>query len=265
MNDYLEITYETGIFGLLLILLLLTYGLYKNRLKDSTETSILIFLGVISMFSSIITNAFFWFAASIAIVKLYDTKSIGTFNKLPILQKLSGGILLVTAIFLMIYATLRINAFYHLKQLNPKTLSQTDIQSTNKRFKIIENNGIAAFWHGLILVDLYKKKPKGLRKMLTGLQKHKTPSNTRKLALYYAFNKQPKKAEQLLKFNVGNQPFRFQPRYDLAKLQIHLKKYSEAKKNLKDLINLPEKIPSPKVDSLKHLASLKLQKLTHIK
>ncbi len=257
MNDYLETLYEIGLVGFVLSLLILIQ-LFKRITSYDTYVYCGVFIVVICLvagaFTTLLVNAFFVMTVLMALflipVDYLDATSKKVYRYKPLL--------LLTALVFITIGGLKIYGFYWLESQQSNTTKT--VKSSDWEFwtKIVADNGHAQFVYASELHKTYNQKTRALRVMEQAVMKNKKPDNIRKLALYYAHSGNLKKAEDLLRFNIGNEPFLFEPRHDLAVIYQKTGQHKKYIQILKTIIDFPEKVPSKKVTELKNDAKKRL-------
>lgn len=263
MNDYLELIYEIGLIGLFLLVVLLIQ--ISKKIMLNTEASytgflILIFYMICGLFTTMVTNSFFMLLILISLFLLMDkdyvkgNTSENIFNRYKLFT-------LCASLLLFMIGILKIYAFHWEKAQLEKGANTAKSSDWKFWTNVLANNGNYEFVYGIVLHDTYQRKKEAMAIMEKGVMKNKKTENIRNLALYYGHNGNLKKAEDLLKFNIGNEPFLFKPRLDLA---VIYQKTNQKKKYiymLKEIIELPVKIPSEKVTEIKNEAKKRLFEL----
>jgi len=161
---------------------------------------------------------------------------------------------IVIAICSIYVATIKITAERELKtyfeapqkQYNPKELEQL--------FLKVNHQGYSKFHLGR---NLYRQKhiKKGLAYMDKAIQELPLPSFCNELTQYYLKQNNYSRAEELLRFSIGNEPFRFKPKMDLAHLYELTLQHKKAFDLYTKVQNLPIKIPSKTADNYKQIAA----------
>ncbi len=108
--------------------------------------------------------------------------------------------------------------------------------------------------YGSLLYNQFNDKKEAITYLKKGVSANKAPKKIRQLASVFLNEKEYKRSEALLKFNIGNEPYRLQPRVDLAKFYLFQKNSIEAKKWIQSIIDTPIKVPSKKANDIKKWA-----------
>ncbi|MDO5969246.1 O-antigen ligase family protein [Flavivirga aquimarina] len=256
MNDYLQITYETGFIGLLLLLLIFTTIFLKKSNSDYAILGILIFyfMLIVALFSSVHRHNNLVIYGIIGFI-LSQHKICFAEKKLKTKHyKLLETLFVLLFVILITIGSLRIYAkkFIITNYKNKENISEISIENWRKWTYVYSNNGLSKFGYGKILYKYYPIKEEGLNIMRESLSKNIKPKNIRQLAYYYLKEKDFSKAEELFELNIYTQPFRFEPKMDLIKYYIK----TGGKKDIlcqkaQELIDFPIKIPSEKITNYK--------------
>lgn len=87
--------------------------------------------------------------------------------------------------------------------------------------------------------------------MEKGFSKCVIPSIGEELAFKHLDNGNYKRAEEIFRFNIGLEPFRYAPKMNLLQL-LQITNNKEQQKILaEEILNFPVKIPSPRINSFK--------------
>ncbi|GAB1857131.1 hypothetical protein MHTCC0001_19670 [Flavobacteriaceae bacterium MHTCC 0001] len=258
MNDYLEISYEIGLVGLILLILIIlkAFKAVKNYDKYAyIGIAVFTVFIVAAVFTTLYVNAFFIIAAVFALYLIIDYYTIIKIKKVYKYKLFT----LVASLLILAVGGAKIYGSYWEKSQRQNPENKVASSNWELWSKIMADKGQAQFVFGSVLHKTYNQKLKALRVMEQGVMKNKRPENVRKLALYHAHNGNLKKAEQLLVFNIGNEPFLFEPRHDLAVIYQKTGQHKKYVQMLKTIIDFPEKVPSQKVTDLKNDAKKRLK------
>lgn len=242
-NDFLELLYEMGVVGLLFLGLIMVL-IFETKTKDHTiilARAIIRSLVVVALFFAPSSN--------------YDITVLGVFgllvtNRIPIdilVVKRNKNVLLI---FLLIFATLGVGysgirigtRFRYTNTIDGKIA----LEKKKAWLKILSDGGNSAIKAGMLVYKNGQIK-EGLRLMELGTAKNRTPKNIFLLAKYHLKSKNYPRVEELLHDNIGNQPYRFAPRMELLKFYTRTKQNRKRCSIAHDVIQLPVKIPSPKI------------------
>ncbi|AUS05346.1 O-antigen ligase family protein [Pseudotamlana carrageenivorans] len=261
MNDYIEVIYEIGVLGLTLSILIFwsifRFFDYKN---DFQLYAILIFiyLSIAALFTTLLVNSFFVLSL-IACMFLYENKVLDITNDKKLKSAKLKNLFVASSFVLLTLGAMKIYAFHWEKKHRDKEkYSETNSNDWKFWTAIMAHNGYHELTCGIILHKNFNNKNEAMNIMEKGVMKNKKPNNIRILALYYGHNGKLNRAEKLLKFNIGNEPFLFEPRQDLAIVYQKLGKKKEYVALLNEIIELPEKVPSIKTKKIKKDAKHRL-------
>jgi len=258
-NEYLFFAYELGIVFIVLLFvfsIVLFKGYKSNKPLTILGTSIL---------TSIIIVAFLMPIASLLPVLVMAIISIGLLHT-PMNQKTLSTTILIGSRILFLFLTSIVSYFLLNFITNNKNLHKhqqalifnTENQQTSKTgleelYSKVFHQGYSAYSYGNELINLGDSQ-KGMELMEYGFSLNKAPKLCQGLAYTNIKQGNYKRAEELLKFNIGNEPYRFEPRMDLFNLYKGLSDYEKAKIIGQEIIDLPVKIPSEEVEAFKTIA-----------
>lgn len=260
MNDYLEILYEIGILGFILLFCLIFIFLKKPSSCNKNAYNghlIVIFLIIAGFFTTLVTNSFFILILLMSLfLKLEERKSLkNTYN---LNNNFYIILVLITSLGFTIIGSMKIYCFKAIKTEQNKKVKTAKYSDWRFWTEVIAYNGYYKFTQGVILHGTFKKKKEALIIMEKGVLQNKKIENIRKLALYNAHSGNLKKAEELLLFNIGNAPYLFEPKHDLAIIYQKSHQNKKYTSMLREIINYPEKVPSKKVTYFKNDAKKRL-------
>ncbi|KIA99193.1 hypothetical protein OA93_06065 [Flavobacterium sp. KMS] len=253
-NDFLELTFELGITWILIfIFFVIKLRTYSTQ---NTETqicsSILICLLIFTLTNSILSTPLFTIIACYCVVVIINSseiKPIYTFNNNIFLQ-ISFAI--IGFIFLVIIF-LRLNAEYRLLSYYNETKHLTSLKNIENYVSKIDANGEALFMAGGVLLK-NKYAQEGTSYLAQGFKHSGKPSLGRILAGLYQKQGKYSEAEQIYKYNINIEPFRYEARMDLFRLYITTNQTKKSKEEALKIILLPIKIPSEKITEYKNEA-----------
>ena len=259
-NDYLYFLHEIGVVGLLLVISLFVtviLGLRKNNDSLVTISSALViclFVGGCFMSLSI---QFFVIAIGLLFLAVLSNKNPNGYKISGGLLKITRGAVFLTSIVLLCFTVYYNNADTSIKQykmLSKLEKSKIDDLSLEKIYKSAFDYGYSHFFLGSELVERGGVE-KGIREMELGLSLNVAPKLVKSLAYTHINYGNYKRAEELLQFNIGNEPFRFEPRMNLFQFYKNINAHNKAKQIANQIIDLKAKIPSKEVDNLKQVAN----------
>lgn len=253
MNDYLEISYEIGILGLLLLLLIFIRAISKMSSSKYAVLGFLIFvfMAITALFSSVhrhnslVIYGIIGFCIMQYPFSTEEKKIKG--NRFLKIQVFVFSLTLISIGGFRIYA----ERFISIQLKNKARIAETPVEDWNTWTTIYALNGLSEFGYGNVLYDGYSKKEEGLEIMGGSLSKNIKPKNVRRLARYYFSTNQFSKAKELFELNTYTEPFRFEPKMDLVRFYRDTKDKEMLCKKAQEVIDFPVKVPSGKVSKYK--------------
>lgn len=255
LNDYIQIVFEIGFLGFALISVLLFILVKKIELNPITRLAVAIvaafvFLG---LFTSVLYNptAMVFMVWALSILFVYGNNKIEVFvisnnRTLSILRGIS------------FFTFLSIGVLFGLKTKSLQDF-KTVIEDTNQKFYYKLSNTDMLFIKDDAFVEFklgYEKYTdqeikQGIDMMENSVKKSKIPDANIILANVYTAQKDLLRTEQLLLANVGIEPFRFEPKENLFRFYLQTNQKEKSIKIAKEIINLPVKIKSNKINAYK--------------
>lgn len=248
LNDYIQIIFEIGLLGFVLICMLLFIIIRKIELNAKTRCALalVITFAFLGLFTSVLYNptamVFMIWALSVLFVHGNNKTQVLVLTNNQTLSILKG---------IAFFAFLTIGVLFFLKTKSLRDF-KTVIQDTNQKFYyklsyndmlIIKDDAFVEFKLGL---EKYSDQEirKGIGMMENSVKKSKIPEANIILANIYKTQKKNIRAEQLLVTNIGIEPFRFEPRVNLLHFYIQTNQKVKSIKIAKEIVNLPVKIKS---------------------
>jgi hypothetical protein len=258
LNDYIQIVFEIGLLGFVLLGVLSFIMVRKIELNPRTRFALAIvaafvFLG---LFTSVLYNptamVFMVWALSILFVYGDNKTQVFVIANNRTLNVLRG---------IIIFAFLSIGVLFVLKTKSLRDF-KTVIEDRNEKFYYkLSNNDMLfikddAFVEFKLGFEKYTDQEidKGIGMMENSVKKSKIPEANIILANIYTTQKDFIRTEQLLVANVGIEPFRFEPRINLLHFYIQTNQKAKIIKIAQEIISLPVKIKSDKVNVYKQEA-----------
>ena len=257
-NDFLQITGETGLVGLFILILLLFY-LFSvksdNKVILLMKTGLVVLL-VTSMFSysmqRMSTRVLFIFFIAIINSEFNSEKTLSI--KLDnILKKSAGTVLILASLFIM--AEVAKSYYFQHKWKTTYTIYQKKEKEKafifyNKLYPVLKTDPYFLYNYGTILnlEKMYQPSIKILEECKTKLYDHDVLTF---LGNNYKATGDYNKAEQAYLDAVHLIPHKFISRYQLAELYAEIDQKEEALKWAFDILNEEPKIPSKMVDDIK--------------
>lgn len=262
-NDYLQVIFETGLVGFVLLTLILFFILKGVTLNQKTRFGLMLIItfAFLAVFTSVIynPNAMIYVVLSLAILVVFGKE------RTPIVKINNNFFIKGFKVLLCVISCIAIIVFY----------KKTYFLST---FKTVAESGNQKIYDKLDDSDLHFIKQDSYVEFQAGYEKYqegniksglemmensvlKSPIPRAHIALSYLYMQQNNynRAEELLKLNVGIEPFRFEPLNNLLQFYSERNLCKEEAKIANDIINLPIKIPSVKVANYKRKAQLILK------
>ncbi len=258
LNDYIQIIFEIGLLGFILIGTLLFIIIRRTELNLSTRFALAIVIAFVflGLFTSILYNptAMVFMVWALSILFVYGNNKIEIFvisnnRALSILKGIS------------FFAFLTIGVLFGLKTKSLRDF-KTVIEDTNQKFyyKLSDNDMFFikddAFVEFKLGFEKYTDQEisTGIGMMENSVKKSKIPEANIMLANIYTTQKDFIRTEQILLANVGIEPFRFEPRVNLLHFYIQTNQKVKSIKTAEEIINLPVKIKSNKIGIYKQEA-----------
>jgi hypothetical protein len=258
LNDYIQIVFEIGLLGFILLGVLFFIMVRKIELNPRTRFALAIvtafvFLG---LFTSVLYNptAMVFMVWALSILFVYgDNKTevfvISNNRTLSILRGIS------------FFAFLSIGVLFALKTKSLRDFKTVIVDANQKFYYKLSNNDMLfikddAFVEFKLGYEKYSNqeiKP-GISMMENSVKKCKIPEANIILANIYTAQKDFIRTEQLLVANVGIEPFRFEPRANLLHFYIQTNQKAKSIKIAQQIINLPAKMKSNKIGVYKQEA-----------
>lgn len=258
LNDYIQIVFEIGLLGLILVSALLFLMVRKIELNPRARFALAIvaafvFLG---LFTSVLYNptAMVFMVWALSILFVYGNNKIEVFvisnnHTLSILRGIS------------LFAFLSIGVLFTLKTKSLRDFKTVIMDPNQKFYYKLSNNDILlikddAFIEFKLGYEKYSDQEikTGISMIENSVKKSKIPEANIVLANIYTAQKDFKRTEQLLLANVGIEPSRFEPRANLLHFYIQTNQKAKSIKIAQEIISLPVKIKSDKVNLFKQEA-----------
>ena len=257
-NDYLQILFEIGFFGFVLLGLLLVLIIRKTKLNPKTRLGLtfVVIFAFLGLFTSVLYNptaiVILVFGLSLLVVYGGNKKEMLTITNTFCIKSINIGFIIVSIL---------ITALFYVKTqtlIDFKIVSDSGNQKfyykiSDNKMRLIEDDPFIEFKFGFEKFH-EGESIKGIFMMENSVKKSPIPDANVVLANLYLQQKKILNAEKLLLLNVGIEPFRFEPRENLLKFYIENKKFGKCFKTANEIINLPIKIESKKAHLYKENA-----------
>lgn len=257
-NDYLQIIFEIGIVGLILIVLILIFTLKGIRLNPQTRFGLTLILSFsfLAIFTSVLynPNAMIYVIWALCILVVFGKKRDQVIE-IKNIYAIKGIVFLLIGIFIIIGTI-----FY--KKTTALSNFKSVVESVNQKiYYKLDNTDLLyiiedEYVEFLVGYENYQEgnQNNGFEMMENSVKKNPIPKANIALSDLYLQLRKYKRTEQLLKMNIGIEPSRFEPRNNLLQFYINRKLHEEKIKIATEIVNLPVKIASPEVDVYKKIA-----------
>ena len=257
-NDYILIAYELGAVVLLFLLVLMFFIIKKIKINPESQMGLaLVFnICVLALFTSPLNSI------SLMLVGIFGFALIFRFGKFKIsFFNFSLRYKKMLYIFIFIISSIGIYiAGYQIANKNKFNDYYTSHKDSLEREMLIklskplQNNGSSDFFLGKSFYELGHKK-EGYAHMEKVYKMTSAPKIGKVLAAFYLKDGNYKRAEEIYRFNIAVEPYRYEARMDLLSLLIKSNRYNEVVKLSQEIIDFPIKIPSVKIEGYKKDAS----------
>ncbi|WP_157366747.1 alpha/beta hydrolase-fold protein [Aquimarina agarilytica] len=264
-NDYLFYLFEIGLLGgAFIVLFIFSIFFYHKKTSVSFLGIIILSILFISAFFMPVTKKSVFISIGFVAINLLEFSKVRYLAKYSIKNYISTAFNSKKSLFikffiigisssllfflsLNIIQSKKIKKFYDLSKKDKVKVSTLDLTNLFKSEPY--RNGYSQFFYGLYLYD--KDPKKAINIMEKAYAQNNSPRLAQRLAHKYLENGNLKRASELYKSNIGNEPYRFEPKKNLQ--VIYGLVFDQSKKdsiaNL--IIDFPVKIPSKKVDEYK--------------
>lgn len=257
-NDYLQIIFEIGIIGLLLLGMLLYLIIRKIELNFKTRLglSLLLAFAILGLFTSVLYNptamVFVVWALSVLFVYGNNSKVVVALTN-RFFMKTFSIIWMIFSLIITLFLYFKIQALIDFKTISEGNDQRFYYKLSDNSMAIIEDDPFMAFKFGLEKFQ-EGEGTKGISMMEKSIKKAPIPDANLALGNLYVSLKNMRRAEELLVRNVGIEPFRFEPRENLLRFYIATKQNEKVVKTANEIIDLPIKMDSEKVKAYKENA-----------
>ncbi|MFQ6601950.1 hypothetical protein [Flavobacterium sp. C3NV] len=253
-NDYLQILFEIGIIGLVIIGLIIISVFKDIELNRYARFGISFFVlhCFLVLFTSVLynLNAMLFVIWALAIVFSFSKENR---KKMIVIANTGFNKILGTA---MIISGVLISILFYIKTQSLTSFNEVltgDKQLNDGSIKCIQHDAFVEFKIGF---EKYREGEikLGIDMMENSIKKCQIPDAIIAMAKVYVEVGNLVKAEKLLKFSINIEPFRFEPRIELLQFYIQTNQNIKKRKLAQEIIDLPVKIKSEKVDLYKENA-----------
>lgn len=263
-NDYLQILFETGIFGFVLLSLLLFVIIRKTELNPKTRlgltfVSVFSFLG---LFTSVLYNPaamiFLLLGLSLLVVYGGNKREILTIKNPFCIKSISACLIIISVVITVVFYV-KIQTLIDFKTISESGNQKFYYKISDNKMMVIKDDPFMEFKFGFEKFHESEVK-EGILMMESSIKKAPVPNANLVLATLYFSQRKDLRTEQLLLLNVAIEPFRFEPRYSLLNFYLETKQKEKITKTANEIINLPIKIKSKKVYLYKKNAKVILER-----
>lgn len=250
-NDFLELTFEFGIVWFsIFILFIVVLGIYSIQSKEAQICgSIVVCLLISALTNNILSIPLFMVVGcycAVVIINLSNVRVICVFKKHIFFQV----VIVMTLVSTLVIMFLRITAEQKLLSLYDRRRHFVSLEKIESYVSKIDANGEELFMTGGILLK-NKLGKEGIEYLSKGFEQSGKPSLGKILAGFYEKQGNYKKAEQIYRYNRNVEPFRYDARINLFRLFVKTNQIGKAEDMAFEIINLPVKKASDKVDEYK--------------
>lgn len=263
-NDFLELFFEMGIIWFTLFLFLFFLLFYKKDTKPETTMakSLIIFLGLFALTNTILIFPVFIITSifCVILIQQQEFKPIIVFKNSPLIN-ICG---LIIPLFLLVIIPLRANAEIRLFNIKKNPNDSLTSSVLYPLLKKIDDSGKPYFMTAKFL-NKKNQNELAIKYLDTAFTKSAMPSIGRYLTKKTLKKNNLKKTIQIFEYNKLVEPYRYQARMDLFNLYSKHKDFPNALKIAKEIIELPVKIQSKKVELYKKNAQKYIDSYTKVK
>ncbi len=263
-NEYVLISFELGLIILSILIVLIALVILRIKYTHESRLGLCLFtyLCIWGLFNSpseslaIMTIGIFSFALLFKDTSLKKIRASKNFDIILKVFIVSVGLLCIYSCSNKIIKTKKYQHYTSIK-------TKQDIKELIYLSKFTEDNSFSDAYLG---TKLYNNgfTEKGFHFIHRAFKKSAAPRIGKRLALINTENKKYKSAEEIYKFNINVEPYRYEARMDLLNLYIKLNRRNDIIKLSNEIINFPVKIPSSQIDIYKKTASDYLKKYNSI-
>lgn len=257
-NDYIQIIFEIGVIGFLLLGVLLFFVVKKISLTPITRWALSVFISfcLLAFFTSILYNPnvmiyLVWALALMIPTKFPKKEGVSIKNKSILKSFCVFLFCLASSLFFILFK--KTEGLMKFKQAN-ENVSQKIYHTLNPfDLLFIKDDAYLEFQLGY---EEYVEgnEIKGLQLMENSVKKDPIPKANTALASLYIAQGKTAKAEEKFLYNIGIEPSRFEPLYNVLEFYTATNATEKKIKIAKRIITLPAKYPSAKVLEYKEIA-----------
>lgn len=254
-NDYLQIVFEIGIFGFVLLGLLLFVIIRKIELNPKTRLGLtfVVIFAFLGLFTSVLYNptamVFLVWGLSLLVVFGNNRSELLTITNTFCIKSINVSFISMSFLITVVFY-LKTQILIDFKTISEGENQRFYYKINDTKMLLIQDDPFVQFKFGFEKFHEGEAK-KGTLMMESSVRKEPIPEANVVLANLYSGQKNFLKTEQLLVLNNGIEPFRFEPKENLFRFYIQTKQKEKSIKIAREIINLPVKIKSNKIDIYK--------------
>lgn len=257
-NDYLQVIFEIGMVGFLLIVSLL-FVIFKNIVVNSKTRfalTLIIAFSFLGIFTSVLynPNAMIYFIWALSVVAAFGTARIPA-------AVITNPFFVKGSIILLILISCAGVLISYKKTIGCARFKSVLSSGNEKIYYILSDSDLVyiqddPYIEFQVGYEKYMEgeSKKGIEMMKNSIKKNPIPKANLALAGLYLKTREFNKIEQILKMNIGLEPSRFEPRNNLLQFYNDRKWNQKRIKTAAEIVNLPVKKASPQVTLYKENA-----------
>lgn len=254
-NDYLQIIFEIGIVGIVLLGLLLFVIIRKIEHNPKTRLGLtfVIIFAFLGVFTSVLYNpiamVFLVWGLSLLFVFGNNRRELLTITNTFCIKSINAGFIIISFLIAVVFY-LKTQTLIDFKTISEGENQRFYYKINDTKMLLIEDDPFVEFKFGFEKYHEGEAK-KGTLMMESSVRKEPVPEANAVLANLYSGHKNFLRTEQLLVLNNGIEPFRFEPKENLFRFYIQTNQKAKSIKVAGEIINLPVKIKSNKIQIYK--------------
>jgi len=263
-NDYLQIIFEIGFFGLVLLGVLLFTIIRDIELNNKTRLglTIVVIFAFLGLFTSVLYNptamVFLVWGLSLLVVYGNNRKELLTITNAFCIKSVNIGFLIISFLITIVFYV-KTKTLIDFKIISESENQRYYYKISDNKMLLTEDDSFVEFKFGFEKFH-ESEVNEGIIMMENSIKKAPVPDANLVLANLYSGQKKNLRTEQLLLLNVGIEPFRFEPLDNLLKFYLETKQKEKIIKTANEIINLPIKIESKKIYLYKENAKATLER-----
>ncbi|MEP1488833.1 MAG: alpha/beta hydrolase-fold protein [Algibacter sp.] len=255
-NDFVLVTFELGIIVLIVIIAIMIFIMLKTKINNMTRLGLALFTFICS-FALFNTASSSILLISVGLFGVTLILNYGGFNdkslkfSISFNKYITKSLIFVSCCFLFYLTIFKLTNQNKFKNYSLK-------EGSLDEFNYLYNSAIdKVSSEALKGYKLYRAgyKGKGIESIENAFNKSALPSIGKKLAFNYIKQYNYKRAEEIFKTNINIEPFRYEARMNLIDLYKKTNDYKKLVDLSQQVVKLPVKIPSKKVNRYKDNAN----------